>query len=105
MEIPLYCLNNLYSSIGIIGFCSSIADTERTLKLARETLEIEADAVRSLAATLGANFIAAHKLLYEVVERNGRVVECPKRCTSPVCPWRCVRLRTRCRGQLSLRLE
>jgi arabinose-5-phosphate isomerase len=51
-----------------------IADTERTLKLARETLEIEADAVKSLATRLGDSFIAAHKLLYEVVERRGRVV-------------------------------
>ncbi len=52
----------------------SIADTERTLKLARETLLIEADAVQSLAAKLGDSFIAAHKLLFEVVERKGRVV-------------------------------
>jgi arabinose-5-phosphate isomerase len=52
----------------------SIADTERTLKLARETLEIEADAVRGLAAKLDDKFIAAHKLLFEVTERRGRVV-------------------------------
>jgi arabinose-5-phosphate isomerase len=51
-----------------------IADTGRTLKLARETLEIEADAVRALATKLGENFIAAHKLLFEVTERRGRVV-------------------------------
>jgi len=52
----------------------NIADTAKTLALARETLEIEADAVRALAATLGDNFIAAHRLLFEVVEKKGRVV-------------------------------
>ncbi len=52
----------------------SIADTERTLALARETLIIEADAVRALADKLGDSFLTAHKLLYEVVERRGRVV-------------------------------
>lgn len=51
-----------------------IADTERTLKLARETFEIEADAVRGLTAKLDEKFIAAHKLLFEVTERRGRVV-------------------------------
>ena len=52
----------------------SIADTERTLKLARETLDIEADAVRALALRLGDAFIAAHKLLFEASEKKGRVV-------------------------------
>ena len=52
----------------------SIADTERTLKLARETLNIEADAVRALATKLGAAFIAAHKLLFEASAKKGRVV-------------------------------
>jgi arabinose-5-phosphate isomerase len=52
----------------------SIADTARTLKLARETLEIEADAVRTLAAKLGDDFVAAHKLLFDVAENRGRVV-------------------------------
>src|SRR5260221_5083906 len=51
-----------------------IADTARTLALARETFEIEADAVRGLSAKLGDSFIAAHKLLFEVVARKGRVV-------------------------------
>ena len=52
----------------------SIADTERTLKLARETLDIEADAVRALALRLGDAFIAAHRLLFEASEKKGRVV-------------------------------
>ena len=52
----------------------SIADTARTLALARETFEIEADAVRGLSAKLGDSFIAAHKLLFDVVARKGRVV-------------------------------
>ncbi len=52
----------------------SIADTERTLKLARETLDIEADAVRALSLKLGDAFIAAHKLLFDVTEKKGRVV-------------------------------
>ena len=52
----------------------SIADTERTLKLARETLDIEADAIRTLALRLGDAFIAAHKLLFEASEKKGRVV-------------------------------
>ena len=52
----------------------SIADTERTLKLARATLDIEADAVRSLALKLGDAFIAAHKLLYDASGKKGRVV-------------------------------
>jgi arabinose-5-phosphate isomerase len=52
----------------------SIADTERTIKLARETLEIEAEAVRSLSTKIGDSFVAAHKLLFEVVANKGRVV-------------------------------
>lgn len=52
----------------------SVADTERTLKLARDTLEIEADAVKALAAKLGEAFLAAHKLLFDAVENKGRVV-------------------------------
>ena len=52
----------------------SIADTARTLKLAKETLNIEADAVRVLAAKLGDAFIAAHKLLFDVSIKKGRVV-------------------------------
>lgn len=51
-----------------------IADTERTLRLARETLTIEADAVSALATTLGPAFVAAHKLLFDVAENKGRVV-------------------------------
>jgi arabinose-5-phosphate isomerase len=52
----------------------SITDTARTLELARETLEIESDAVRSLAAKVGDSFIAAHRLLFDVAENKGRVV-------------------------------
>ncbi len=52
----------------------SIADTARTLKLAKATLDIEADAVRSLALKLGDAFIAAHKLLFDAAEKKGRVV-------------------------------
>ena len=51
-----------------------IADTERTLKLARETLDIEADAVRALALRLGDAFVAAHKLLFDASAKKGRVV-------------------------------
>lgn len=52
----------------------SISDVDRTLKLARETLAIEADAVLALSRKLGDAFLAAHKLLYETVENKGRVV-------------------------------
>jgi arabinose-5-phosphate isomerase len=52
----------------------SVADTERTLKLARETLDIEADAVRALALKLGDAFIAAHRLLFDASASKGRVV-------------------------------
>lgn len=51
-----------------------IADTERTLKLARETLEIESQAVLHLATRLGSSFAEAHRLLFEVIENRGRVV-------------------------------
>jgi arabinose-5-phosphate isomerase len=52
----------------------SITDTSKTLALARETLEIEADAVRALADKLGDAFLAAHKLIFETTENKGRVV-------------------------------
>ncbi len=52
----------------------SVADTAKTLALARETLEIEADAVRALAGKLGDAFIAAHKLMFEATENKGRIV-------------------------------
>jgi arabinose-5-phosphate isomerase len=52
----------------------NITDTAKTLELARETLEIEAAAVRALAETLGDSFLAAHKLLFDVVANKGRVV-------------------------------
>ena len=51
-----------------------LADTAKTLALARETLKIEADAVYALADKLGDAFLAAHKLIYETTERKGRVV-------------------------------
>ncbi|MEQ1515753.1 MAG: KpsF/GutQ family sugar-phosphate isomerase [Usitatibacteraceae bacterium] len=51
-----------------------LADTERTLKLAKETLDIEADAVRTLSLRLGDAFVAAHKLLFEAAANKGRVV-------------------------------
>jgi len=51
-----------------------IADTERTLKLARDTLNIEAEAVTALSRKLGSEFLAAHKLLFDAVENKGRVV-------------------------------
>ena len=52
----------------------SIADTARTLALAKETLQIEADAVLALRVKLGDDFIAAHKLLFETAANKGRVV-------------------------------
>jgi len=56
----------------------NVGDTAKTLALARETLEIEADAVKALAesltSALGENFIAAHKLLFDVTANKGRVV-------------------------------
>jgi arabinose-5-phosphate isomerase len=51
-----------------------IADTTRTLALAREVLNLEAQAVSSLANRLDQSFIDAHRLLYDVGERKGRVV-------------------------------
>lgn len=52
----------------------SVNDTLKTLQLARETLIIEADAVRALADGLGDDFIRAHKLLFDCTEQKGRVV-------------------------------
>jgi arabinose-5-phosphate isomerase len=59
----------------------SVADTAKTLALARETFAIEADAVRALIdkldGSLGEAFIAAHKLMYDCTSRaqnKGRVV-------------------------------
>jgi arabinose-5-phosphate isomerase len=46
-------------------------DGARFLALAREVLEIEADAVRSLASRLGEDFLAAHRL---ILATRGRVV-------------------------------
>jgi arabinose-5-phosphate isomerase len=51
-----------------------VADTARTLRLAREVLEIESHAVQSLASRLGASFVDAHRLVFEVSARKGRVV-------------------------------
>jgi arabinose-5-phosphate isomerase len=51
-----------------------ISDIDRTLKLARETLVIEADAVFALSHKLGDAFLAAHNLLYQAAENKGRVV-------------------------------
>jgi arabinose-5-phosphate isomerase len=50
----------------------AIADSERFLALAREVLDIEADAVRALKGKLGASFLAAHRLILE--RKGGRVV-------------------------------
>ncbi len=58
----------------------SLADTAKTLALARETLKIEADAVNAMADKLalhhqlGDAFLAAHKLIFETTENKGRVV-------------------------------
>lgn len=56
----------------------SVADTAKTLALARETFDIEADAVHALGkrldGELGTAFLAAHKLLFACTEGNGRVV-------------------------------
>ncbi|MBC8022903.1 MAG: KpsF/GutQ family sugar-phosphate isomerase [Burkholderiales bacterium] len=48
-----------------------VADSERFLELARRVLDIEADAVREVKARLGAEFLAAHRL---ILETKGRVV-------------------------------
>jgi arabinose-5-phosphate isomerase len=58
----------------------SLADTAKTLALARETLKIEADAVYAMSDKLahqhqlGVAFLAAHKLIFETTENKGRVV-------------------------------
>ncbi len=52
----------------------SLADTERTLALARDTFTIEAEAVSKLAGKLDGSFIEAHRLMFEASERKGRVV-------------------------------
>ncbi len=49
----------------------AIADSERFLALAREVLDIEADAVRALKARLGEAFLRAHRLM---LQTKGRVV-------------------------------
>ncbi|HLX24241.1 MAG TPA: KpsF/GutQ family sugar-phosphate isomerase [Usitatibacter sp.] len=49
----------------------SVADSERYLALARDVLDIEADAVRALKARLGEPFLRAHRLM---LETKGRVV-------------------------------
>jgi arabinose-5-phosphate isomerase len=48
-----------------------VADAERFLALARRVLDIEADAVREVKARLGAEFLAAHRI---ILETKGRVV-------------------------------
>ena len=48
-----------------------VADAERFLELARNVLDIEADAVRALKKRLGEPFLAAHRLM---LETQGRVV-------------------------------
>ena len=52
----------------------SVNDIAKTLALAKETLAIEADAVRALADRLGDAFIAAHKLMFDTTNNKGRVV-------------------------------
>lgn len=49
----------------------ALSDAERFLGLAREVLDIEADAVRALKDRLGEAFLAAHRL---ILETKGRVV-------------------------------
>jgi arabinose-5-phosphate isomerase len=49
----------------------SVADSERYLALARDVLDIEADAVRGLKARLAEPFLEAHRLM---LETKGRVV-------------------------------
>jgi arabinose-5-phosphate isomerase len=49
----------------------AVADSERLLALAREVLDIEADAVRSLRQKLGDAFLRAHAL---IIATRGRVV-------------------------------
>ena len=49
----------------------ALSDAEHFLALARDVLDIEADAVRALRDRLGADFLAAHRLM---LETKGRVV-------------------------------
>ncbi len=49
----------------------ALSDAERFLALAREVLDIEADAVRALKDRLGEAFLAAHRM---ILETKGRVV-------------------------------
>ena len=49
----------------------ALADAEHFLELAREVLDIEADAVRALKGRLGEAFLSAHRLM---LETKGRVV-------------------------------
>ena len=49
----------------------ALSDAERFLALAREVLDIEAEAVRALKQRLGAPFLAAHRM---IIETRGRVV-------------------------------
>jgi len=49
----------------------ALSDAERFLALARDVLDIEADAVRALKQRLGAPFLAAHRM---IIETRGRVV-------------------------------
>jgi len=49
----------------------ALSDAQRFLQLAREVLDIEADAVRGLKDRLGADFLEAHRLM---LETRGRVV-------------------------------
>jgi arabinose-5-phosphate isomerase len=52
----------------------AIADSERFLALAREVLDIEADAVRALKPRLGEGFLSAHRMIVELEKTKGRVV-------------------------------
>jgi arabinose-5-phosphate isomerase len=52
---------------------SPAADSS-TLAIAREVLEIEADAVKALANRLDVNFVAAHDLILGTTDAGGRVV-------------------------------
>jgi len=49
----------------------ALSEAERFLALARDVLDIEADAVRALKQRLGAPFLAAHRM---IIETRGRVV-------------------------------
>jgi len=52
----------------------AIADAERFLALAREVLDIEADAVRALKGRLGEGFLRAHRMIVGLEKTKGRVV-------------------------------